>query len=188
MTELQKQNHSNAMYTALVFARIRIHPAAPLLSFFSSDLLKLNIFRVDAEPSPRRFIDLDWEVYKSNLKAVNELDKIVLIEAMPGIYDLHVIGFGFSSTGMAKFIFSTSSEKGFTTKPKRRFNVIPNTMTYLGTIDITISNYSYNPYNTYYGYDYTMRFKNNLKEDLDLFKKKYPALFEKYKDNIRQGL
>jgi len=61
-------------------------------------------------------------------------------------------------------------------------------MTYLGTIDIDITNLNKDNYifGTF-SYSYTLRFENNMNEDSELPKKKYPDLFNKYKDKIVLG-
>ncbi|MEN6320407.1 MAG: hypothetical protein ABFD82_16850 [Syntrophaceae bacterium] len=184
MKELETPNHSDEIYTALIFGRIRIHADPSVIKAFASgEYLKMHILRKDTKPTPSGAIYLNWNMEGHTSKEDAKIEKSVLLEAAPGTYNLEWIGIGFSSTSMSKFMFYTNPKNAYS-EPQRLFTVKPNTLTYLGTIDITMNYWDLYPK---YKYDYIMHYENNIIEDMELLKRSHPVLYEKYKGNIVQG-
>ena len=183
LSEIQLDGHSNEIYKSLVFGRIRIHCADVMLS---DNALQLDIWRKDADPSPKNFIYPSWFVQNKS-QTGTLIEQPFVFECVPGTYDLRRIGLAKSFHSWDRFAFITRNAKELHLA-QHIFQVPNGSMTYLGTIDIDITNLNKDNYifGTF-SYSYTLRFENNINEDSELPKKKYPDLFNKYKDKIVLG-
>jgi hypothetical protein len=193
MVRLQTDNHSNEMYKAIVYGRVVIRCDTEELN---ENYLEIHFVRNDVEPSPTKLMSLSWFIADKSRER-GHVGKLFAVEVVPGVYELKWIKIGPRYEGTYSF-FPNQHDYS---KPQHIFTVEPNSLTYLGTIEINIDSFMYlgktrfsildaglkvvQKKDGFYKYNYTTDFVNNLASDSILLKDAFPSLYEKYKDNTK---
>ncbi len=178
MHPIEADIQSHEVYRAILFGRIRIHATS---GYLRGQFLQVNALRKDTAPSPNNFVSIKEDV-QDEIRTLNSIDRFFALEVIPGSYEIKFIDL---STIMVSNIFVFFPKQHDYAKPQYLFPVEVNSLTYLGTIDITVeSSFPRNPVpGTSYPYKYTVRIDNNLEADEALLKAKYPSIHEKYQRN-----
>jgi hypothetical protein len=185
MVSLEADRHSSDAYQALVFGKVSLHRDALVVT---DAPLTLMMWRVGGDPSPANWNAISVEM---NSKAAmnNTVEVPFVLEVIPGNYDLRSIGFRSDKAGEERLYFhpkkGTTWEQG--EKPQHQFHVMPNSLTYLGTIDIQV----FEPEDRFIttdqglgGFTYKLDFKNHFEHDVRMLQKRYPKLFSVYKKHV----
>lgn len=178
MHPIEVDIQSNEAYTAILFGRIKVHASS---GYLRGQFLQINALRKDTPPSPTNFISIKEDV-QDEIKTLNSVDRFFALEVIPGSYEIKFIDL---SNVMVSNIFVFFPKQHDYAKPQYLFPVEPNSLTYLGVIDIAVeSSFPRNPIpGTSYPYKYTVRIDNNLATDEAFFKARFPSIYQKYQSN-----
>lgn len=184
---LRTDSHSNDLYKAVLFGSVKFNAGFEL---YENNLF-MALWRINSEPDPS---NINLRTFQFN-NPVNDkacqLEIPFALEVIPGTYDLRSVGLS-SNYGLPERIrlspkgdyVDNDKNKGYH-KIQHEIQVSPGEMVYLGTI--SIDNITFKPGSLKtYNYTYNFIFEDNMDKDLKAFKKTYPAIFNKYKENIRK--
>lgn len=198
VSTLKSDSFSENRYKSILFGKIRFISKDGSLGTLYADYAKVvNLRKVDEkEVSYMACIDASLKPWQGSY--AHQFEVPFYGEAVPGLYDLRSVSLGYGCSNMenSKIVAAFAEFGSQFENSKFVYSVPPSKLIYLGTLEVEVLSTSFDSGGASrdtitgkqivgtYTSKYRTRIINEQEKDLQEFKRNYPSLYEKYKDNV----